>query len=361
MISNNTFEKWIFDSYSPGANGLALYRIFASLFYLFFLLPDFEFYLTLASFPTDFFSPPPGPMMLLEDFPPAWILQLIHVLLILSWVCVLLGFKTKKASITAGIFMMILQGFMFSLGKVNHEILLSVTPMLMAFSNWGVAFSFDSLKHKESKKTEGWPLVLLALFIGFMMFSAGLPKILGGWLDPSTQATKGHLLNQYFVRGRQDLLAHIAIQIDAAWLWEFLDWATIFFEIGFLIAVLKAKWFRLFVCFAVLFHFSTMMTLNIAFLSNFMAYAAFFKWDNLYQYMGKKYLDGHSQTQSVSRVLFFAMSVFFFFAILKWASEAEILMSFREPSFHEVVLLSLFLMIVSILAIKKLRQISTSF
>ncbi|CAN5275206.1 hypothetical protein BH23BAC3_BH23BAC3_16640 [soil metagenome] len=358
---SSKFEQWIFDSYSPGANGLALYRIFASLFFLFFLLPDFGFYSTLASFPADFFTPPPGPMMLFEDFLPAWLLQLVHILLILSWVCVLVGFKTKIASASAGIFMLILQGFMFSLGKVNHEILLSVTPIVMAFSNWGAAYSFDSLKGGVAKETQGWPLVLLALFIGFMMFSAGVPKILGGWLDPSTQATKGHLLNQYFVRGRQDLLAETAIQIDAVWLWELLDWATIVFEVGFLIVVLKAGWFRLFVCFAVLFHFSTMMTLNIAFLANFMAYAAFFKWDKLYQRMEEKYLAGYSRKQTNSMVFFFAMSVFLFFAILRWASEAEVLMTYTEPSLHEVVLLSFFLLIVGILAIKKLREIYLAF
>lgn len=359
-MANNKFEQWIFDSYSPSAPGLALYRVFASLLFLFFLLPDFGFYSTLATFPADFFTPPPGPMMLFDDFPPAWILQFVHTLLILSWVCVLLGFKTKIASISAGIFMLIIQGFIFSLGKVNHEILLSVTPMVMAFSNWGAAFSFDSLKGGESKKTDGWPLVLLALFIGFMMFSAGVPKILGGWLDPSTQAAQGHLFNQYYVRGRQDLLAGFAIHIDAAWVWEFLDWATIIFEIGFLFAILKAKWFRMFVCFAVVFHFSTMMTLNIAFLGNFLAYAAFFKWDEFYQNIEEKRAVANSQKRTIPTILIVALSLFFFFGMLRWVSEAEVFMSYTEPSLHDVVLLTIFLLMVCFLAIKKLREISSA-
>jgi len=352
-MQKNRFEQWIFESYSPGAEGLALYRIFASLLFLFFLLPDFNFYSVLASYPTDFFTPPPGPMMLFDDFPPEIFLQLVHLLLIICWIAVLFGIYTKVSSITAGISMLILQGFMFSLGKINHEILLSVTPIVMAFSNWGAAYSFDSAKRRVSEKTEGWPLVLLALFIGFMMFTAGFPKILGGWLDPSTQATKGHLLNQYFMRGRQDLLADVAVQIDAAWIWEFLDWATIIFEVGFLVAVLKAGWFRLFCCFAALFHFSTMMTLNIAFLPNFLAYAAFFVWDDFSASMKKRIPASGPDERSLKLVLYYGAALFIFFLVLRWFSSAGYFLDITEPTLHEVVLISLFLMIVIILGIKK--------
>ncbi|REL33300.1 hypothetical protein DYD21_10995 [Rhodohalobacter sp. SW132] len=359
-MQKNKFEQWIFESYSPGAEGLAIYRIFASLLFLFFLLPDFGLYSVLTSYPTDFFTPPPGPMMLFDDFPPEIFLQAVHILLILSWIGVLLGIYTKISSVTAGISMLILQGFMFSLGKINHELLLSVTPIIMAFSNWGAAFSFDSAKRRVSEKTEGWPLVLLALFIGFMMFTAGFPKILGGWLDPTTQATKGHLLNQYFMRGRQDLLADAAVQIDSAWIWEFLDWATILFEVGFLVAVLKAGWFRLFCCFAVMFHFSTMMTLNIAFLPNFLAYAAFFKWDDLADKLKNQSLSTKTKQNSARMALYFGGALFLFFFVLRWVSDRGLLISTTEPTLHEVVLISLFLLIVIFLGIKKLIKLLNS-
>ncbi len=355
-MQKSKFEQWIFESYSPGADGLGIYRIFASLLFLFFLLPDFGLYSVLINYPSDFFTPPPGPMMLFDDFPPEMFLQAVHILLILSWIGVLLGIYTKISSVAAGISMLILQGFMFSIGKINHELLLSVTPIVMAFSNWGAAYSFDSMKGKVRAKTEGWPLVLLALFIGFMMFTAGFPKIMGGWLDPSTQATKGHLLNQYFMRGRQDLLADVAVQIDSAWIWEFLDWATILFEVGFLVAVLKANWFRLFVCFAVLFHFSTMMTLNIAFLANFLAYAAFFKWDDLAEKLKGQNLSTVSDQSSAPVAMFFGGGLLFFFTALRWFSDRGFLISTTEPALYEVVLISLFLLIVIYLGIKKLMN-----
>lgn len=352
---NNKFENWIFNSYSPTAEGIALYRIFAALFFLIFLLPDVAFYTTLNSLPNDFFTPPPGPMMLLDQFPPELFLRSVHILLIISWVCILVGFKTKWSSILAGLSMLVLQGFMFSLGKINHEILLSVTPIVMAFSNWGAAFSVDS-KYGIENKTEGWPLVLLALFIGFMMFTAGFPKILGGWLDPSTQATRGHLFNQFFVRERQELLAEFAVRFDVAFVWEFLDWATIIFEIGFLVAVWKAGWTRLFICFAAIFHFSTMMTLNIAFLPNFLAYAAFIKWNTVFQSLKRFQSAIGSQTMMLSSEKFvwiLAIVLSLVLLLIRFLSNAGVLMSQEEPSLHELVLLTVAMIIVLIIGTVK--------
>lgn len=340
---NSKFENWIFNSYSPTAEGLGLYRIFAALFFLIFLFPDSFFYSTLESFPDAFYTPPPGPMMLFNDFPPEVFLRFVHGLLMISWVGVLVGFKTKWSSISAGLCMLILQGFMFSLGKINHEILLAATPIIMAFSNWGAAFSVDATYGEKKESVEGWPLVLLALLLGFMMFTAGFPKILGGWLDPSTQATRGHLFNQYFVRERQDLLAEFAVQFDVAFVWEVLDWATILFEVGFLAAVWKAGWTRLFICFAAIFHFSTMMTLNIPFLVNFLVYAAFIKWDSVFQYLKKIPVLSVKKSGGINIdkwVWSAAIFVGALFLILRLFSNAGYLMTPVEPSLHDVVLIS---------------------
>lgn len=332
-----------------------MYRIFGALFFLMFLLPDFSFYSILSSLPNDFFYPPPGPMMIFDAFPPTWFLQSIHVLLVISWIGVLVGFKTKASSILAGCCMVVLQGFLFSFGKINHEMLLTITPVIMGFSNWGGRFSIDAALDKKQNKPEGWPLVLLALFIGFMMFTAGFPKILGGWLDPSTQATRGHLLNQFFGRERQELLAEFAVSFNSAFFWELLDWVTIFFEIGFLAAVWKTGWTRIFVCFAVFFHFSTMMTLNIPFLPNFLAYAAFLKWDQIYQSV-------HESMHSLFRienprrtVLIYGTGLAVLMGVIKWISINEVIISSTEPSFQDLFILSAAVIIILTMAIRKIK------
>lgn len=154
----------------------------------------------------------------------------------------------------------------------------------MAFGGWGAAYSVDAYREKEkvyAKDVESWPLTLLALFIGFMMFTAGFAKLLGGWLNPDTQATMGHLFNQYFGKGRQDLLAGYILNIESTVFWEVLDYVTIIFEMGFLAAIFHPRTTKLFVSFAVMFHFSIMMMMNIPFLHNFPAYAAFLNWTTI--------------------------------------------------------------------------------
>ncbi len=273
------FEQWIFESYHLNLEGLGLFRIFAALFILFYGVPDSALYSFLSSLPDQFFAPPPGPMMLFNEFPSEFTFFLLHYLLIISLILLAAGVFTKYASISAGLLLLILKGFIYSLGKINHEMLLVAVPLVMAFSGWGKAYSIDFMcKRGEKSMPQNWTLTLLALIIGFMFFTAGFPKILGGWLDLQTQATQGHFFRQYFIHGRQELLTPLMISLPE-YIWEVFDYLTVLFEVGFLFAILHPRSTRIFICFAVLFHFSTMMVLNIPFLINFVMYAAFLKWN----------------------------------------------------------------------------------
>ena len=282
-------DAWLFHSYRISTEGLALYRIFVGLMILYFLMPPFSIYSYIGQLPSDFYTPPPGPMMLFSGFPSAITLQLLHLLLIRSAGALLVGYRTRLSSLLTGLLMLTLKGFIYSVGKINHDLMISLVPLLFAFSNWGGAWSIDSLQASKrngrqgriTEREQGWPLVILSLCIGFMFFTAAFPKVLGGWLDPTTQASRGHFLNQYFPKERTDLLAGFFLGVESPLFWEFLDIATIVFEAGFLLAILHPATTRLFVCMAVLFHFSTMMVMNIAFLFNFVGYAAFLNWDRI--------------------------------------------------------------------------------
>lgn len=352
-MNNDGFSRWIFESYQPKTEGLALYRILVSLMILFFLLPDPTYYSYLAEFPVDFYSPLPGPMMLFNEFPPAVLLQIVHGLLVLSWIAVLIGYQTTYASLTAAGLTLILLGFIFSIGKANHQMMIVLTPSVMAFSNWGGAYSIDASRQKKNQKAEGWPFVLLALFIGFMFFTAGLPKILGGWLDGDSLATKGHLLNQYFVRERTELLSGWAVDVQSPLFWGFLDWATVIFEVSFLIAVYRAGWTRIFVCLAVLFHFSTMLTLNIAFLVNFPAYAAFLPWASIHDSISQRVQINHPAKSTLWVPLIYGVTLFLIFTVIKIIDKSAWLLPQREPSFNDVALIGAAICIVAWFAMQK--------
>ena len=274
-------DHWLFRAFTASPKGLGLYRIAFALFALLVLTPghiallDFSFVGTL---PGAFFLPPPGPLMLLPGPPPPWLLDALHLLLIGSLVALLVGYRTRWAAWAVFALLLTGYGLTFSVGKVNHVMLFVLLPLVMSLTNWGAAYSLDAAAGRTPRTVQVWPLALLALLVGFAMFTAGFSKFIGGWLDPMTQATQGHFVKQFFARGRQDFLAPWLLQVDSAVFWEMLDWGTVVFEMGFLVAALRQRWMRGFVAAAIGFHLSTLLMLNIAFVFNYVVYAAFIDW-----------------------------------------------------------------------------------
>lgn len=278
------FDRWIFDSFTVSAQGLALYRVVFALYLLLIIAPGHGSYANfsyLDSVPDIFFYPPPGPMQLFSGFPSFPFFEALLVLLNLSLVAVLVGYRTRWATLATGILLLVGYGFNYSLSNLHHNILLLVLPLVMAFSNWGAALSFDARSGRAPRQVHSWPLVMVALLLGYGMFTAGVPKIIGGWLDPSTHAVQGRFLREYFVIERHDLLAPLFIDVKNEVFWELLDVGTVLYEIGFLFAILHPFTTRLFSVFSIGFHTIVTLILNIAFLPNLVVYAAFVPWHRL--------------------------------------------------------------------------------
>lgn len=278
------FDRWIFDSFTVSARGLALYRMVFALYLLLIIAPGHGSYANfsyLDSMPDIFFYPPPGPMQLFSGFPSFPFFEALLVLLNLSLVAVLVGYRTRWATLATGILLLVGYGFNYSLSNLHHNILLLVLPLVMAFSNWGAALSFDARSDRAPRQVYSWPLVMVALLLGYGMFTAGLPKMIGGWLDPYTHAVHGRFLREYFVIERHDLLAPLFIDVTNGVFWEMLDVATVLYEIGFLFAILHPFTTRLFSVISVGFHTIVTLILNIAFLPNLIVYAAFVPWHRL--------------------------------------------------------------------------------
>ncbi len=273
------FDRWIFDSFPVTPEGLGIYRIGYALFTLLVVAPGHGAYTRFAdlgTLPEGFFLPPPGPMMLVPGLPGPLFFQGVVLLLNLCLVALLLGYRTRLASVLTTVLFLVGFGFSYSFGKINHTLLFALVPLIMAASNWGAAYSVDALRRQNpAPVVAGWPITLLALLLGFGMFTAGFTKLIGGWLDPSTQAAQGHFIRQFYTLGRQDFLAPVFTRITSPVFWESLDWATVCFEMGFLAAVLHPRTTRLFAALAVGFHNATLLMLNISFAVNLPVYAAF--------------------------------------------------------------------------------------
>ena len=208
---------------------LARYRVLYAVVAL-LLLPDFSW---IAAFPDSMYNPPPGPMMLFSGFPSEAVLRALEAALAVCFVALLVGWHTRAASFLAVVVSMVGYGFTYGLGKLDHDILLVLVPAAMALAGWGDRLSLDGVRRRSRGEADAperavqWPLRLWALMIGLAFFTAALPKILGGWLNPFSHAVQGIQIRQFYTHDRADLLASTFLGIKNPVFWEVMDIATI--------------------------------------------------------------------------------------------------------------------------------------
>jgi HTTM domain len=274
-------DYWIFESYCVRVTDLAVYRIVYSTYVLLTYLPSATW---LRHTPHAFFSPPVSLAALFTTFPPSSLLVALNVLLGLFLSMLIFGLHTRVASMGTSIVLVVINSWAYALGKINHDILLVITPAVLAFSGWGNALSLDSLRrprHSLDPPKGAWSLALLALLIGISMFTAGWTKVATGWLNPTTLSTYGYLLNNYFVTGRHTWLGERALWMDSFWLWKSADWFATILECGFVFAIFSPRSMRIVMAIACLFHLGIWLLFDIVFASNVITYGAFVPYSTL--------------------------------------------------------------------------------
>jgi hypothetical protein len=255
---------------------LGIYRIiFAGSALL--TLPNYRW---VSDLPSSFFVPPAGPFSWATTFPPHGVMIAAEISLAIALVLLLIGLWTTPVSLLVCAVTIFGEGFSYSAGKIDHSILMTIVPGIMAFSRWGTVYSVDSLRSGDPDRDSPpqWPLRLLAFAVASSMLTAALPKALNGWLSLSTQATFGYEVSEFFVHDRQSLLAPYLVGLDAPWLWEALDWGTVAIEGGLFLAALSWRSWRIAISILALFHLAIYLSLNIPFWPNVIAYGAFVSW-----------------------------------------------------------------------------------
>jgi hypothetical protein len=271
-------EARAFASYAARPVDLVVYRMLYAACVLVTVVPTASF---LRHAPRAFFSPPFGLAALFTTFPAPPVITGLNVLLALFASLLLVGWWTPVASACTGLTLLVLNSWAYSLGKINHDILLVVTPLVLAFSAWGHALSLDAAGPPRDEPPRSWPLALLALLIGYGMFTAGWAKLSSGWLDPQTRATYGHLLNNYYATGRETRAAALALRVDSFALWKGGDWAATLLELAFLPAAVNRRALCVVMALACIFHFGVWLLFGIPFWWNVLAYGAFVRYAEL--------------------------------------------------------------------------------
>ena len=271
--------RWMFEEYRITERSLAVSRVLTALYLLAMVYPR---YVWLAAFPSSFYAPPLGLGAFFRDLPPAWVLWLLLGATVSLTLALLVGWHTRATGLALTALTLVGNSFEYALGKINHDILMLVVLLTMSFSGWGRRYSVDARRGETLPPAAGWPLTMLALLVGFAMFSAGLPKALTGWLDPNTQSSQAHLLYNYYVFERPTLAGRLALDYTPALAWELLDWATVILELSFLPAAFSRRAMLAVGGVAVFFHAAIYFTMEIPFHLNALAYGMFVNWEQAF-------------------------------------------------------------------------------
>ena len=271
-------DHWMFDSFAVTPRSLGIARVLIGTYLVLYRAPGLRW---MGSLPDAFFRPPAGPLHLIGGIPASGVITAVSVTLSIATIALLIGYHTRLASCVTGLLLFAVDGLSYSFGHVHHSgTYLAAVVVIMAASNWGGAFSVDALRRRKGAKpaTEAWPLALAALLLGFLMLTSALPKLATGWLDPSTLAVRAHVVHYHFVAPHDGLLGTTPLESTSNLVWKPLDYLTVFFEVGFVLAIASPRWTRMFCAAAVAFHFGVFVAFGIDFTGSVVAYAIFFEW-----------------------------------------------------------------------------------
>lgn len=263
---------------------LGVYRIIYAVSAL-MIAPDIAW---LGQYPDFMFRPPTGPIQLLSSFPAPGVLIGLEILRSAALVMLAFGLWTRFASFATVAMLIVTYGITYSLGKVDHTILLVLVPLVLAFTNWGDRFSIDALRaRRPPSEQQQWPLRLLGLLIGWGFFVAALTKVMTGWLSFDSQAARGYFVLGFVTQDRTAWLAEWVATHDYRPVWELADWSTVAFELAILLALPWWRAFRTTLAVATLFHLGVCLVMNITFSHAVIAYGAFVPWGALARRIGR--------------------------------------------------------------------------
>ncbi len=268
------FEERVIGGYVADATDIAIFRIIYASYLLFQIVPIASW---LPQTPQAFFHPPIGFAAFFTAPPSAFVIVGLNLLLSLFASMLLVGWRTRVASLGTGLTLLILNSWSYSLGKIDHEVLLVIAPLVMRYSCWGSSLSVDSIRppHAACEESNASPLALLAILIGFAMFTSGWSKATSGWLDSNRLCTYGYVVGRELQSGRETSVVQWALAIDSVWFWKMADWTTVVFELAFLPAALFGRSFRFMLIVASCFHLCVLLLLDIPFSANLIVYGAF--------------------------------------------------------------------------------------
>lgn len=263
------FDRWV-DSWDVEEHDLRIYGVLLG----FALVASGPRSLWVTDAPRELLFPPPGFALLMPYPPGAWAVIAANVAIVLGGLGLIFGVRPAFGGFVAFSGMLAAATWSYAFGKINHDILLVLAPLALAF---GLGERGDSSRRRDSHLV----VACFALAIALAMCTAAESKHGSGWLDPRVSASYFHMVLNHVVTGRSGLMTEAAMASGVPWLWESLDVATVLIEYAFIPALVSPALFRSVAALAVAFHVGVWLTMDIAFGTNLVAYGLTVRWSRV--------------------------------------------------------------------------------
>ena len=270
------FDEFLRTGWDLSPLQLSVYRVVFGAYVLFGReVPELRW---ISEMPEQLHQPPPGLAQLFPASPPLALPLGLEIALAVSAAVMLVGFRTRSASILVGVLGLVSNSIFYSFGKIDHNILVWIVPLVLSGSGWGRRLSVDSSRGREGthRGSSSIPVALMAMVVSFAFFTSALPKLAGGWLSHSRSATQRYFERQFVTAGRTDLLAAPFSELELTVFWEALDWITVSLEFAVALLFLWPKIWRISLAIAATFHLAVLLMMNISFESHYVVYLLFF-------------------------------------------------------------------------------------
>lgn len=214
-------------------------------------------------------------------------ITILEFSLILALAFSSLGYFTTVSTKAAALLIIFYQGLLRSFSHFNHDEMVGVYFLVvLAFTPCGDAFSIDSWRRKPKTKPGfryGYPLLLMMLLMGWAYFSSALLKLRVGlnYFSPDNLpalAIYHSLDNLHDTEFKLAFLLpqwreYLVLPASLVLVWELLFPLAIFFR--------RVRWW--FLGFGIVFHLSTLFTMNIFFPHQLAMYVVFVNWTRVIQ------------------------------------------------------------------------------
>jgi len=257
---------------------------------LYLLLFDAPYYSWISDTPRAFFDPPVlSVTYLFSGFPPATFFLLLDVVAITATCCMTVGYRTRISTATTLITRLVGMNFIYSYGKISHQIAVCVFLFCMIIADWGETREQDpehegATSRRWSPETsyrtiQGMSLFAVALAFGFV--TAGFDKA-RLWIN--TDLAKSGILTWYYpgyftgsTRFLADRIPGLPLVVLKAG-----DWLAAIVEVtGFIALLLNRTSWRVWLLVVTLLHTANVLVLNITFATQVILYLSFFDLSSL--------------------------------------------------------------------------------